>query len=59
MKDGSIDWRAMERTSRKTYQRRESYSKGEKTAFREMSSEKTISLILKVATVAVALRYRY
>ena len=47
VRDGSIDWRAMECLSRKAYHDEKSYWKGKKTAFREMSRGK-ISSFLKV-----------
>src|SRR6218665_364620 len=49
MEDGSIDWRAMERTSRKVYQRREKLMDWRENALRKMSSGKIWFSFLKVA----------
>jgi len=40
MEDGSIEWRAMERTSQKAYQRREKLMNWRENVIRKMSSGK-------------------
>ena len=49
MEDVSIDWRAMEHTSRNAYQRREKLLDWRENALRKMSSGKNQFSFLKVA----------
>src|SRR6218665_898846 len=54
MEDGSIDWRAMERTSQKAYQRLEKLLDWRENALRKMSSVKNWFSFLKVAVASSA-----
>ena len=55
MEDGTIDWRAMEYTSRKAYQRREKLLDWRENALRKMSSG---NFLFKVAVANSAKKQR-